>query len=157
MPELERQANEAAKKCHDAVRRQKKAHWEDFPSDDTNIWQSAKYLNPSGSLVFDKIPPLTKRDELSSEDEERQNDPTALAKSRPQQYLSKSQRRSVSFTRDISDALPPPPESSKGNEPQRYPFPSDGLLHSREVTRAIQHRALSTPLAMLQQDRHRDL
>ena len=61
-PELEQQANEAAKEYHDAVRRQKKAHWEDFLADDTNIWQAAKYLDPCGSSAFDKIPPLTKRD-----------------------------------------------------------------------------------------------
>ncbi|CZR61252.1 uncharacterized protein PAC_11148 [Phialocephala subalpina] len=34
-PNLEQQANNAAKEYYDAVRRQKKAHWEDFLADDT--------------------------------------------------------------------------------------------------------------------------
>ena len=67
-PDLEQQANEAAKEYHDAVRRQKKAHWEDFLADDTNIWQAAKYLDPGGSSAFDKIPPLTRRDGSSTRD-----------------------------------------------------------------------------------------
>ena len=60
--ELERQAKDAAKEYHDAIRRQKKAHWEDFLSDDANIWRAAKYLNPAGSTTFDKIPPLARSD-----------------------------------------------------------------------------------------------
>jgi hypothetical protein len=67
-PNLEQQANEAAKEYHDAIRRQKKAHWEDFLADDTNIWQAAKYLDPNGSPAFDKIPPLTRRDGSTSRD-----------------------------------------------------------------------------------------
>jgi endonuclease/exonuclease/phosphatase family metal-dependent hydrolase len=67
-PDLEQQANEAAKEYHDAVRKQKKAHWEDFLADDTNIWQAAKYLDPQGSSAFDKIPPLTRRDGSTTKD-----------------------------------------------------------------------------------------
>jgi hypothetical protein len=62
LPELEQCANAAAKEYHDAVRRQKMAHWEEFLGDDTNIWQAARYLNPGGGSAFDKIPPLTRRD-----------------------------------------------------------------------------------------------
>jgi hypothetical protein len=71
-PNLEQQANKAAKEYHDAVRRQKKAHWEDFLADDTNIWQAAKYLDPSGSSAFDKIPPLTRRDGSTTKDKTEQ-------------------------------------------------------------------------------------
>ena len=67
-PNLEQQANDVAKEYHDAVRRQKKAHWDDFLADDTNIWQAAKYLDPNGSAAFDKIPPLTRRDGSTTKD-----------------------------------------------------------------------------------------
>lgn len=60
--ELEQQAKYAAKEYHDAIRIQKKAHWEEFLADDANIWNVAKYLNPGGSNAFDKIPPLAKTD-----------------------------------------------------------------------------------------------
>ncbi|EEA25303.1 reverse transcriptase, putative [Talaromyces marneffei ATCC 18224] len=62
IPDLEQQAYEAAKEYHDAIRKQKKAHWEDFLADDTNIWQATKYLKPGGSSFSDKIPPLTEPD-----------------------------------------------------------------------------------------------
>jgi hypothetical protein len=71
-PDLEQQANDAAKEYHDAVRRQKKAHWDDFLADDPNIWQAAKYLDPHGSPVFDKIPPLTRRDGSTTKDKTEQ-------------------------------------------------------------------------------------
>ncbi|KAJ6438998.1 hypothetical protein O9K51_08401 [Purpureocillium lavendulum] len=61
-PNLERRAKEAAKECHDAIRRQRKAHWEDFLAEDINIWKAAKYLEPSGDAMSDKVPPLKKGD-----------------------------------------------------------------------------------------------
>jgi ribonuclease HI len=66
VPELEQKARYAAKEYHDAVRKQKKAHWEDFLAEDANIWQAAKYLNPNGSSAFDKIPPLKRSDGSST-------------------------------------------------------------------------------------------
>jgi endonuclease/exonuclease/phosphatase family metal-dependent hydrolase len=71
-PDLEQQANEAAKEYHDAVRKQKKAHWEEFLANDTNIWQAAKYLNPYSSSAFDKIPPLMRRDGSSTKSKTKQ-------------------------------------------------------------------------------------
>ncbi|KAL3713548.1 hypothetical protein TMatcc_002251 [Talaromyces marneffei ATCC 18224] len=68
IPELEQQAREAAKEYHDAIRKQKKAHWEDFLADDANIWQASKYLKPSGSSFNDKIPPLAKGDGSTTKD-----------------------------------------------------------------------------------------
>ncbi|KAL3713494.1 hypothetical protein TMatcc_002197 [Talaromyces marneffei ATCC 18224] len=60
IPDLEQQAYEVVKEYHDAIRKQKKAHWEDFLADDTNIWQATKYLKPGGSSLSDKIPLLIK-------------------------------------------------------------------------------------------------
>ncbi|KAE8552234.1 hypothetical protein EYB25_006128 [Talaromyces marneffei] len=68
IPELEQQAREAVKEYHDAIRKQKKAHWEDFLADDANIWQASKYLKPSGSSFNDKIPPLAKGDGSTTKD-----------------------------------------------------------------------------------------
>jgi hypothetical protein len=61
-PELEQQAKNAAEEYHDAIRKQKKAHWDEFLAEDANIWQAARYLNPNASAAFDKIPPLKKAD-----------------------------------------------------------------------------------------------
>jgi endonuclease/exonuclease/phosphatase family metal-dependent hydrolase/ribonuclease HI len=71
-PDLEQQANDAAKEYHDAVRRQKKAHWDDFLADDSNIWQAAKYLDPHSRSAFDKIPPLTRQDGSTTKDKAEQ-------------------------------------------------------------------------------------
>ncbi|KAJ6437917.1 reverse transcriptase [Purpureocillium lavendulum] len=58
--DLERRAKEAAKEYHDAIRRQRKAHWDDFLAEDTNIWKAAKYLEPGQDTMSDKVPPLKK-------------------------------------------------------------------------------------------------
>ena len=62
MPELERRAKNAAKEYHDAIRKQKKSHWENFLDDDANIWKAARYLKPDTESMFDKVPPLEKAD-----------------------------------------------------------------------------------------------
>ncbi|KAJ6436835.1 reverse transcriptase [Purpureocillium lavendulum] len=58
--DLERRAKEAAKEYHDAMRRQRKAHWEDFLAEDSSIWKAAKYLEPGKDAMGDKVPPLKK-------------------------------------------------------------------------------------------------
>src|SRR5216117_3306935 len=67
-PELERHAKAASKQYHDEVRRQKKAHWDDFVADITNIWKAAKYLDTEGKASFDKVPQLTRTDSTRTTD-----------------------------------------------------------------------------------------
>ncbi|KFA69018.1 hypothetical protein S40285_09792 [Stachybotrys chlorohalonatus IBT 40285] len=55
---LEDRAKEAAKEYHNAIRKQKKVHWDDFLANRTNIWQAAKYLEPGDKMKGDKVPPL---------------------------------------------------------------------------------------------------
>ncbi|KAL3704532.1 hypothetical protein TMatcc_008203 [Talaromyces marneffei ATCC 18224] len=74
VPGLEKQAREAAKEYYDTIRKQKKAHWEHFLADDTNIWQATKYLKPSGSSFSDKIPPLVKADGSTTKDKAEQTE-----------------------------------------------------------------------------------
>jgi len=47
---------------HGAIRNQKKAHWHDFLSNNTNIWQAARYIDPTYGSYFDKTPPLVRKD-----------------------------------------------------------------------------------------------
>ncbi|RBQ84877.1 hypothetical protein VDGD_04845 [Verticillium dahliae] len=61
-PELERLAKEASKQYHDDIRRRKKAHWDDFLADNTNIWNAAKYLDTEGGGSLDKVPQLARAD-----------------------------------------------------------------------------------------------
>ena len=58
----EEQAHCAAKEDHDGIRRQRKRHWDDFLSDNSNIWTAVKYLQTSKSSSWDKIPPLVRTD-----------------------------------------------------------------------------------------------
>ena len=69
---MERRARGASKEYHDAIRRQKKAHWNDFLEDDINIWKAARYLNLNGTSAFDKIPPLTRTDKFITKDKTEQ-------------------------------------------------------------------------------------
>ncbi|XP_044720163.1 endonuclease-reverse transcriptase domain-containing protein [Hirsutella rhossiliensis] len=55
-------AKEAAKEYHDNLRRQKKAHWDDFVIEGSNIWRAAKYLKPGTEMTDDKVPPLKRAD-----------------------------------------------------------------------------------------------
>ncbi|KJZ68744.1 hypothetical protein HIM_11864 [Hirsutella minnesotensis 3608] len=61
-PDLERRAKEAAKEYHDAIRSQRKAHWDEFLLYDANIWKAAKYLKAGEGTLGDKVPHLKKRD-----------------------------------------------------------------------------------------------
>ncbi|KAG6996291.1 RNA-directed DNA polymerase from mobile element jockey [Fusarium oxysporum f. sp. conglutinans] len=70
--DLEQKARESSKEYHDAIRRQKKVHWDSFLEDGANIWQSAKYLSPGGEAMGDKIPPLKRRDGTTTSDKAEQ-------------------------------------------------------------------------------------
>ncbi|KJZ69202.1 hypothetical protein HIM_11402 [Hirsutella minnesotensis 3608] len=73
-PDLEQRAKEAAKEFHDAIRYQRKAHWDDFLSDDANIWKATKYLKAGKSTTGDRVPPLRKGDGSTTEDKADQAD-----------------------------------------------------------------------------------
>ena len=73
-PDLERRAKEAAKEFHDAIRYERKAHWDDFLSDDVNIWKATKYLKAGRSTTGDKVPPLRKGDGSTTKDKADQVD-----------------------------------------------------------------------------------
>jgi len=70
--ELEQRAKEASKEYHEAIRRQRKAHWDEFLAEDINIWKAAKYLDPNKHSAFDKIPPLIQGNGATTQTKEEQ-------------------------------------------------------------------------------------
>src|SRR3981189_1726231 len=69
---LEQQAHDAAKEYHDAIRMQKKAHWQEFLQEDVNISKAVRYLRSSHSPAFDTIPPLERTDKSMTQGKEEQ-------------------------------------------------------------------------------------
>ncbi|KAF4415370.1 reverse transcriptase [Fusarium acutatum] len=65
---LEDRAKEIGKEYHNAIKRQKKTHWDDFLADETNIWQAAKYLKPGHDANSNKVPLLKRTDGITTQD-----------------------------------------------------------------------------------------
>lgn len=70
--ELEETAKAAAKQYHNAIRQQKKSHWDAFLKDKDNIWEAAKYLDPSVGTAFGRVPQLVRADESRTASNEEQ-------------------------------------------------------------------------------------
>ncbi len=48
---------------HGAIQNQKKAHWHNFLSNNTNIWQAARYIDPTNDSYFDKTSSLIRKND----------------------------------------------------------------------------------------------
>jgi hypothetical protein len=69
---LEKTAQSAAKQYHDAIRKQKKKHWNEFLADNDNIWKAALYLKSGEDAAFEKLRQLVRADGTTTTDHQEQ-------------------------------------------------------------------------------------
>jgi len=114
MASLEETAKAAAKQYHEAIRQQKKKHWNEFLADNDNIWKAAKYLKSGDESAFGRVPQLVRQDETTTSNREEQAEEL------------------------LTTFFPPLPEDieEEGSRPQRAPVPMPTIT-MEEVERQL--------------------
>ncbi|KAJ5125944.1 hypothetical protein N7526_008121 [Penicillium atrosanguineum] len=114
VPQLEAMAASAAKQYHDAIRKQKKKHWNDFLADNDNIWKAAKYLESGDDAAFGKVPQLLRADGTMTAD-----------------YKEQAEELLTKFFPPLPDRI-----DDEGTRPQRAPVEMSAIT-MEEVERQL--------------------